>query len=65
MAADLSDILRANETKAELQRIAAKLRVRIAPVQVLPLYTTLPDGRVQDRAGNVVFTPTPRQDKKP
>lgn len=65
MAADLPDVLRANETKSELQRVLAKSRGRVPPAPAGNVYTTLPDGRVQDRAGNVIFTPTPRQEKKP
>lgn len=65
MADDFSDVLRANETKAGLQVLLAKSRGRVPPAPISAVYTTLPDGRVQDRAGNVIFTPTPRQEKKP
>ena len=49
--------LRVNETAASLRTLAAASRARVPAPAEAPLYTTLPDRRVLDRAGNVVYTP--------
>lgn len=64
MAADLADTLRKNETVTALQGLAAKTAKRIPPAPASPGYTTLPDGRVLDRAGREIFKPTPRDAQK-
>ncbi len=57
MAEFLQRELRVNETAASLRTLAAASRARVPAHAAAPLYTTLPDRRVLDRAGNVVYTP--------
>jgi hypothetical protein len=57
MAEFLQRDLRVNETTAALRALTEKSLARVAPVVNNPSYTTLPDGRVLDRAGKLVYTP--------
>jgi hypothetical protein len=57
MAEFLQRELRVNETAASLRTITAESKARVPAPATTALYSTLPDGRVLDRAGNVVYTP--------
>ena len=64
MAEFLQRELRVNETAAALRTLAAASRARVPVPAAAPLYTTLPDRRVLDRAGNVVYTPKVQDGKQ-
>ena len=51
--------LRVNELASSLTDLRQKTTARVAMVPTKTGFTTLPDGRVLDAAGNVIYTPTP------
>jgi hypothetical protein len=55
----LPEVARQNSAVSGLQNVAAKTAARFAAAPTTPQTTTLPDGRVLDRAGKVIFTPAP------
>lgn len=57
MAEFLDRELRVNEAVDRLTTLLSESRVRVPAPAATKLYTTLPDGRVIDRAGNVVYAP--------
>lgn len=61
----IPEIERQNSAKSGLARLVGESRSRVAPPPTGAQYTTLPDGRVLDRGGKTVYTPTPRDEKKP
>jgi hypothetical protein len=64
--ADVSDdVLRVNGVKSALQTLVDNSRKRVPPPIGGTSFKTLPDGRVIDRLGATVYTPTSRGAKKP
>lgn len=63
--ADVPEIERKNSATTALRDLAAASAKRIAPASTQALYTTLPNGSVLDRSGKTVYTPTPREERKP
>lgn len=59
------DVERKNSATTALERLAAAARARIPAAPVTPSHATLPNGQVLNRSGEVIFTPTPRDEKKP
>ncbi len=57
MAEFLERELRVNETTSALSTVAAASKARVPAPAAGKAFNTLPDGRVLDRAGNVVYSP--------
>lgn len=63
--AAIPEIERKNSATSALRDLAAASRARIAPPPTQVQFTTLPNGAVVDRSGKTVYTPTPREERKP
>lgn len=62
--AEVPEIERLNSATSALSDLAAASRKRVAPPPTQAPFTTLPNGSVLDRAGKIVYTPTPREERK-
>lgn len=58
------DVERKNSAVTAFERLAAAARARIPAAPVTPSHATLPNGQVLNRLGEVIYTPTPREDKR-
>lgn len=63
--ADVPEVERKNSATSALGDLAAASRKRVAPPSTQAAFTTLPNGSVLDRSGKQVYTPTPREERKP
>lgn len=61
----IPEVERQNSATTGLARLVGESRSRVAAAPTGAQFNTLPDGRVVDRRGNAVYTPTPRDEKKP
>jgi hypothetical protein len=57
----VADTERQNSAVSELVRLNAAARARVPAQPTTPPFQTLPSGQVLNRAGKVIFTPTPRE----
>lgn len=64
MADLFPEVERQNSAVTAFERLAAAARARIPAPAVTPSHSTLPNGQVLDRRGEVIYTPTPREEKK-
>lgn len=63
--ADIPEVERKNSATTALRDLAAASSKRVAPPSTVAPFTTLPNGSVLDRSGKTVYTPTPREERKP
>lgn len=64
MADLFPEVERQNSAVTAFERLAAAARARIPAAPATPSHSTLPNGQVLNRAGEVIFTPTPREENK-
>jgi len=62
MAEIFPDVERGNSAVAGLKRVNADARARIPATPLTPSHSTLPNGTVLNRRGEVIYTPTPREE---